>query len=191
MDTVSFTAMADGTQEDYDLLEQSETEFAKGTADRILDMLRALDGSYGGYKISRLEHCLQSATLAERDGASEEVIMAALLHDIGDGIAPFNHSEMAAAVLKPYVSEKTYWIVKHHGVFQGYYYFHYYGGDRNARDLYKDHRWYQDCIDFCDKYDQCAFDPDYEHFGLDHFEDRVRKLFDRETFIEDRERPGS
>ena len=140
-----------------------------------------------GYRISRLEHSLQSATRAERDGADEEMIMAALLHDIGDGIAPHNHAEFAAAVVKPYVSEKTHWIIRHHGVFQGYYYFHHIGADRNARDRYRDHPWYQDCVDFCERYDQCAFDPDYDTRSLEYFEPRLRAFFEGQPFSVDRE----
>lgn len=186
METVQFTRMADGTAEEYALLDQYEHEYIKGTAERVLDLLRGLGGSMSGYKISRLEHCLQSATLAERDGQDEEMIMAALLHDLGDGIAPHNHSEFAAAVLKPFVSERVHWIIKHHGVFQGYYYFHHIGGDRNLRDRYAGHEWYQDCVDFCEKYDQCAFDPAYDTFSLEYFEDRVRAFFDGKPFSVDR-----
>ena len=111
-ETVAFTTMAEGTREDYALLDRLEEEFARGTADRVLDMLRGLSGSLSGYKIDRLEHSLQSATRAHRDGADEEMVVAALLHDIGDLLSPFNHSELAAAVLRPYVSERTYWIVR-------------------------------------------------------------------------------
>ena len=147
--TVSFTSMAAGNQEDYDLLDRLESEFAAGTADRVLEQLKGLAGSLAGYQVDRLEHSLQSATRAYRDGAEEEMVVAALLHDVGDLLAPENHSEMAAAVLRPYVSDRTYWIVRHHGLFQSYYFAHFRGGDRNARDRYKDHPWYQDAVDFC------------------------------------------
>jgi predicted HD phosphohydrolase len=182
METVGFTRMADGTADEYALLDGYEREYTNGTADRVLAMLAALGGSMGGYKISRLEHCLQSATLAERDGASEEMVMATLLHDIGDGLAPHNHSDFAAAVIKPFVSEKTYWVIRHHGLFQGYYYFHHNGGDRHARDRFKESPHYQDCIDFCERYDQCAFDPDYDTHPLEYFEDRVRAFFNQTPF---------
>ena len=111
MDTVTFTSMAEGTKEDYELLERLEAEFAEGTAERVLTMLLDLSGSLSGYQVDRLEHSLQCATRAHRDGADEEMVVAALLHDIGDLLSPFNHSELAAAVLRPYVSERTYWIV--------------------------------------------------------------------------------
>ena len=126
--TVEFIQMKDGTYEDYQLLQQYEDEFIAGTADRVLSHLLTLENSMGGYKVSRLEHALQCATRAWRDGAGEEMTVAALLHDIGDHLAPENHGELAAAVLRPYVSERTYWILKHHGVFQGYYFFHHLGG---------------------------------------------------------------
>ncbi|MCY4366019.1 MAG: HD domain-containing protein [Chloroflexi bacterium] len=181
-ETVAFTRMAEGTREDYALLDRLEEEFAQGTADRVLDMLRNLSGSLSGYKIDRLEHSLQSATRAHRDGADEETVVAALLHDIGDLLSPFNHSELAAAVLRPYVSERTYWIVRHHGLFQSYYYAHHSGGDRNARDAYRDHPWYQDTVDFCHKWDQSSFDPAYESLPLEFFEPMVHRIFARQPF---------
>ena len=132
------------------------------------------------YQITRLEHSLQSATRAERDGADDETVVCALLHDIGDVLAPANHSEVAAALLAPYVSEKNHWIVKHHGLFQGYYWFQFMGEDRNARDRYRDHEHYQACVDFCANWDQPSFDPDYDTLPLEHFETRIRELFARE-----------
>ena len=180
--TVSFTSMAAGTQEDYELLERLEAEFAASTADRVLDQLRGLAGSLGGYKVDRLEHSLQSATRAYRDDADEEMVVAALLHDIGDLLSPHNHSELAAAVLRPYVSERTYWIVRQHGLFQSYYYAHHFGNDRNARDRYSEHQWYQDAVDFCHRWDQSSFDPAYESLPLEFFEPMVRRIFGREPF---------
>ena len=180
--TVSFTSMAAGTREDYELLETLEAQFASSTADRVLDQLRGLAGSMAGYKVDRLEHSLQSATRAHRDGADEEMVVAALLHDIGDLLAPHNHSEMAAAVLRPYVTERTYWVVRQHGLFQSYYYAHHMGGDRNARDRYIDHPWYQDAVDFCHRWDQSSFDPEYDTLPLEFFEPMVRRIFAREPF---------
>ena len=148
-EVVAFTSMAEGAREDYELLERLEAKFAAGTADRVLEMLRALAGSLAGYQVDRLEHSLQCATRAHRDGAGEEMVVAALLHDIGDLLAPFNHSELAAAVLRPYVAERICWIVGHHGLFQSYYYAHHTGGDRNARDAFRDHPWYRDTVEFC------------------------------------------
>ena len=176
-EVVTFTSMAEGTREDYELLDRLEAEFSKGTADRVLTMLRDLAGSLSGYKIDRLEHSLQCASRAYRDRADEELVVAALLHDIGDLLSPFNHSELAAAVLRPYVSERTYWIVLHHGLFQSYYYAHHTGGDRNARDAYRDHPWYQDTVEFCHRWDQSSFDPDYESLPLEFFEPMVRRIF--------------
>ncbi len=179
---VSFIHMEDGTAEDYALLDEMESDFMAGTGQRVLDQLRQLDGSIAGYKVTRLEHSLQSATLAWRDGAEEEMIVAALLHDIGDVLAPSNHSEVAAGILRPYVSEKTYWIIKHHGLFQTYYYAHFNGGDRNARDRFKDHPWYDDCVHFCAAYDQNAFDPDYDTKPLEFFEPMVHRVFAKSKF---------
>ena len=135
-----------------------------------------------GYKINRLEHSLQTATRALNDKANDEMIVAALLHDIGDELAPLNHSEYAAAVLKPYVSEKTHWIIEKHGEFQLYYYAHHLGGDRNKREKYKDHKYYQATIDFCEKYDQSSFDPNYKSLPLEHFAPIVRRIFSRKPY---------
>ena len=176
---VSFTAMEHGTQADCDLVSVHFDAHCKTIADNVMDWMRQLDGE-SPYQVSRLEHCLQSATRAERDGADEETIVCALLHDIGDVIAPANHSQAAAALLQPYVSEKNHWIIKHHGLFQGYYYFHFMGEDRNARDAYVDHPYYQACVDFCHRWDQASFDPDYDSHSLDYFEPMVRALFARE-----------
>lgn len=180
--TVSFTSMAAGTREDYELLEQLEAEFAASTADRVLEQLQGLAGSLGGYKVDRLEHSLQSATRAYLDDADEEMVVAALLHDIGDLLSPHNHSELAAAVLRPYVSERTYWIVRQHGLFQSYYYAHHFGNDRKARDRFIDHPWYQEAVDFCHRWDQSSFDPEYESLPLEFFEPMVRRIFGREPF---------
>ncbi|WP_425153843.1 HD domain-containing protein [Candidatus Palauibacter sp.] len=179
---VSFTRMADGTREDYELLADLEEEFAAGTADRVLAHLRELSGSMGGYKVDRLEHSLQSATRAHGDGAEEEMVVAALLHDIDDLLAPHSHGELAALLLRPFVTERTHWIVRHHGLFQRVYYAHQVGGDPNARDKYRDHPWYQDAVDFCHRWDQCSFDPDYDSLPLEFFEPMVRRVFAREPF---------
>ena len=180
MEKVKFTQMKDGTKEDYDLLSKYEEKFSKDLPDRILDALRNLDSSVDGYQVTRLEHSLQSATRAEKDGADEEMVVATLIHDIGDNLAPHNHSQLVASVLRPYVSEKIYWIILHHGIFQEYYYAHHIGRDRNARDKFKDHPYYQDAVDFCEKWDQKSFDPNYESYSLEYFEPKVRKLFSKE-----------
>ena len=180
MKTVKFTEMKKGSKEDYELLAEYEKNYVNELPDRILESLKNLDNSVDGYQVSRLEHSLQSATRAEKDGADEEMIVATLLHDIGDSLAPYNHSQLIAAVLRPYVSEKVHWIMLHHGLFQEYYYAHHLGKDRNSRDKNKDHPYYQDAIDFCEKWDQKSFDPNYESFPLDHFEPMVRRLFSKE-----------
>ena len=180
MKKVKFTQMKDGTKEDYDLLSKYEEKFSKDLPDRVLEALKNLDSSVDGYQVTRLEHSLQSATRAEKDGADEEMVVATLIHDIGDNLAPHNHSQLVASVLRPYVSEKIYWIILHHGIFQEYYYAHHIGGDRNARDKFKDHPYYQDAVDFCEKWDQKSFDPNYESYSLEYFEPKVRNLFSKE-----------
>ena len=176
MKSVSFTRMADGTAEEYAFLTPLYEKCRSGVSDRLLELLKAMKGDKLGYQVDRYTHSLQSATRAESDGADEETVVCALLHDLGDVIAPDNHSEVIASILRPYISEKNHWVLKHHGLFQGYYYFHHIGGDRNARERYKDHPFYQDCVDFCEKWDQTSFDPDYPTQPLEYFEPMVRKV---------------
>jgi predicted HD phosphohydrolase len=178
MDTVSFTAMADGTREEYEFLARKEAEEAARVPGRILAMLASMDEDTG-YRVTRLEHSLQSATRAHRDGRDEDYVVMCLVHDIGDMISPANHSQAAASVLRPYVSDDLYWIVLHHGIFQGFYYFHHYGQDRNARDQFKNHPLYEATVEFCADYDQNCFDPDYDSEPLDFFAPMVERVFGR------------
>ena len=182
MKTVNFTEMKKGTKEEYLLLDKYEQNYIDGTADRILKFMKSLTKTLEGYKVSRLEHSLQAATRAFKDKASEEMIVATLLHDIGDELAPLNHSEYAAAILKPYVSEKTHWIIQKHGEFQMYYYAHHIGKNKNQRDKYKDHKYYDDAVNFCEKWDQTSFDPSYKSMTLDDFAPLVKKIFSRKPY---------
>lgn len=176
---VSFTEMQHGTAEDYVLLDRLEQEEVVGLADNLIDTLSGLEESLDGYKVTRLQHSLQTATRARRAGADIDWVVAALLHDVGDQLAPFNHGEYAASVLRPYVREEVTWVVTQHGVFQSYYYAHYLGRDRNGRDAFVDHRWYQLCVDFCAQWDQNSFDPDGPIDTLESFVDEVREVFAR------------
>ena len=182
MDKVKFTQMKDGTKEDYLLLEKHEKKYIEGTSYRLIKFMSSLSTTLEGYQITRLEHSLQTATRALNDKADDEMIVAALLHDIGDELAPLNHSEYAAAVLKPYVSEKTRWIVEKHGEFQMYYYAHHLGGNRNQREKYKGHKYYQDTINFCENWDQKSFDPNFKSLPLKEFEPLVKKIFSRKPY---------
>lgn len=176
MEMVNFIRMEDGTPEEYEFLDKLEHQYIEKLPDRILDALAKLEHSLSGYRISRLEHSLQSASRAYRDGRDEEYVISALLHDIGDELAPHSHSEMAAAILRPYVSEKLYWIIKHHGVFQMYYFAHHCGGDRNTRERFKQHQWYDEAVEFCHLYDQNCFDPNYQSESLSFFEPMLRRV---------------
>ena len=182
MKKVSFTEMKNGTKQDYLFLDKHEKDFASKTADRILKFMAGLTETLEGYQVSRLEHSLQSATRALKNNESEEMIVATLLHDLGDELAPMNHSEYAAAIIKPYVSKKTHWIIEKHGEFQAYYYAHHLGGDRNMRDKYKNHEYYQATIDFSEKYDQNSFDPNYKSYPLEHCKPMVKKIFSRKPY---------
>ena len=177
MDKVNFRKMEVGTAEDYAFLNKLEDKFKSDLPNRLIEALKGLQNSISGYQINRLDHSLQGATRALRAGEDTEMIMAVLFHDIGDSLAPFSHSEMAAALLRPFVSVKIYWIVKHHGVFQMYYYAHHCGGDRNTRERFIDSPWYEDTIHFCHNYDQNCFDPDYDSKPLEFFIPMIRDFF--------------
>jgi predicted HD phosphohydrolase len=182
--TVSYRRMADATQQDYELLARYERDFLDELPDRLLAAVAALDQSVGGLQVTRLEHSLQSATLALRDGRTEEYVVACLLHDIGDMLAPETHGEMVEAILRPYIAPDICWIVRHHGIFQQYYYGHLIGLDRNARERYRDHPAYDACVEFCERYDQNCFDPGLEYLPLEHFEPMVRRVFAEPRHLE-------
>ena len=182
MDQVKFTQMKDGDKEDYDFLTAHEVEYTKGTADRLLTALVSLDESLSGYKITRLGHSIQSATRAWRDGADIDWVVSALLHDVGDIFAPYNHDEYAAAILKPFVREQCTWVVEKHGDFQLVYYARHVGADPDKRDVYKGHPYFDDCAEFCEKWDQSSFDPDYDMLPLEFFAPMVREVFARTPY---------
>ncbi len=182
MKTVSFTRMADGTREEFRILEQQWAPAEGELADNVLSLLDRLKGPTFGYQVDRYDHSLQTATRALRDGAEEESVVCALLHDIGVTLAPENHGALAAEILKPYVSRENYWVVAHHPVFQGYYFWHHLDLDRNARDRYAGHPYYEACARFCERWDQESFDPDYDTLPVETFEPMVRRLFDREPW---------
>ena len=173
----SFRAMDEGTAEDWQAIGSHFGPFAGGLADRVLTHLKLLDGDYGGFPIDRLQHSLQTATRAHRAGESEDYVVMALLHDIGDTLGSYNHPDIAAAILKPFVDERLHWIAQHHGIFQGYYFFHYIGMDRDMRDQFRDHQWFEDTARFCELYDQVAFDKDYASEPLAFFEPMVQRVF--------------
>jgi len=172
----SFTRMSDATREDYQVIAEHGLHFMAGLPDRVLAHLQLLAGDTGGYAVDRLTHSLQTATRAHRDGRDDEYVVCALLHDVGDTLASFNHSDLAATILQPFVSEQNHWIVQQHAVFQGYYFFHHLGLDRNARDRHRDHPWFRDCAEFCAKYDQNSFDRAYDTLPLDFFVPMVRQV---------------
>ena len=173
----SFGAMTESTQEDWTIIASQFIPFAQNGGKRVLDHLRLLKGDAGGFPVDRLEHSLQTATRAHRDGRDEEYVVCALIHDIGDLLGAFNHPDIAAAMLKPFVSEKNHWMVEKHGIFQGYYFFHHLGMDRDQRDQYRDHPHFQYTAEFCEKYDQNSFESDFDTMPLEAFEPMVMRLF--------------
>jgi predicted HD phosphohydrolase len=173
----AFTAMTEATQEDWMAIVQHMGPFQRDLPNRVLTHLKLLDGDFGGYPVDRLEHSLQTATRAYRDERDEEYVVCALLHDIGDTLGSANHADIGAAILKPYISEQNHWMLEHHGVFQGYYFFDYLGLDKNMREQYRGHPAFEYTAQFCHLYDQSAFDPAYESMPLSAFEPMVKRVF--------------
>ena len=190
MDKVSFTRMKDGTREEYEFLTAHEIDHTKGTADRLLTALTDLDESLSGYQITRLGHSVQAATRAWRDGADTDWVVAALLHDIGDIYAPYNHDEYAATILKPFVREQVTWVVEKHGDFQMLYYGHHVGGDQHKRDRHRGSPYWDDCAEFCERWDQSSFDPGYDTLPIGFLAPMVREVFDRKPYDPAVIRPG-
>ncbi len=182
MQSVEFTQMKDGTQAEYVFLQKLEHDYIRALPDRLLVALGRLGDSLQGYQVSRLEHSLQSATRAEADGADIELIVAALVHDLGDELAPENHSQLAASILKPYVRAEVTWIVEMHGLFQMQFYAQHYGLDHQGHLAHRNHPWFDACQRFCERYDQAAFDPAYPTKPLSYFEPMLREVFTRKAF---------
>jgi predicted HD phosphohydrolase len=173
----AFTRMDESTPEEWAGIMAEHDGLLAVLPDRILDQLRQLDAVAGGFAVDRLTHSLQTAHRAEADGRDDAYLVCALLHDIGDVLGPLNHQDVAAAVLRPWVSDAYHWMVQQHAVFQGYYFWHHIGGDRNARDALAGHDHYDLTEEFVRKYDMPAFDPDYPTPPLEHYEPLIRSFF--------------
>ena len=171
-----FHAMTEGTQEDWATIAMASIPFSKALPDRLIANLKELGADTGGFAVNRLEHSLQTATRAHRDGRDEEYVVCALMHDIGDLMGPANHAEIGAVVMKPYVTEANHWMMDKHGIFQGYYFFHYLGLDREMREQFRGHPHFEHCAQFCHLYDQNSFDPDYDSMPLEAFEPMLRRI---------------
>ena len=178
-DRAKFHHMKDGTLEDWTIIGAEVQEFSKTLYQRIIDHLLLLEGDCGGFPVDRLTHCLQTATLAHKDGKDEEYVVCALLHDIGDTLGPANHAVIASVLRQPYVSEANHWMGKHHAIFQGYYFFEYLGLDKNMREQFKDLPLYDQTLEFIEKYDAPAFDPDAETYSLSFFEPMIQRVFEK------------
>ncbi len=172
----TFTSMAESSREDWGIIAPQFVTFAQGLPRRVLAHLALLGGDYGGFPVDRLTHCLQTATLAHKDGRDEEYVVCALLHDIGDTLGSYNHPDIAAAILRPFVSEENHWMVEKHGIFQGYYFFHHVGMNRDMRDAWKAHANYARTEEFCARYDGPAFDASRETLPLAFFEPMVERV---------------
>jgi predicted HD phosphohydrolase len=171
-----YHAMSEGTAEDWQAIGVANAAFARALPDRLIRALRELGEDSGGFAVDRLEHSLQTATRAHRDGRDEEYVVCALMHDIGDLMGPANHAEVGAIIMKPYVSEANGWMMDKHGIFQGYYFFHYLGLDRDMREQFRGHPHFEYTAQFCHLYDQNSFDPDFDTMPLDAFEPMLRRV---------------
>ena len=178
----AFTSIEHSTETDWRIIVSQFVPYAQALPDRVIAHLRLLDGDFGGFPVDRLTHSLQTATLAHRDGRDDEYVVCALLHDIGDTLGSYNHPDIAAAILKPFVTEPNYWMVAHHGIFQGYYFFHHLGMDRDMRDTFRGHPHYGRTEEFCARYDGPAFDSSYDTFPLAFFEPLLRRVFAQPRF---------
>lgn len=178
-DRAGFSAMIDGTADDYAKVQNAFKKFSKTLPDRVMDHLKMLQGDFGGFAVDRFEHSLQTATRAHQDGRDEEYVVCALMHDIGDLLGTYNHAELGAAIMKPFVSEANNWMLENHGIFQGYYFFHHIGLDRDMREQYRGHAYFEHTAQFCHLYDQAAFDPNFESMSLADFEPMVRRVMER------------
>ena len=175
-DRAKFHAMTESTQDDWMAIARAAAPHRGELADRLLAHLMLLDNDHGGFAVDRLEHSLQTATRAHRDGRDEEYVVCALIHDIGDILLPANHAELGATILKPFISDANHWMMAQHGIFQGYYFFHHLGLDREMREQYRGHPHFEYCAQFCHLYDQSSFDPDYESMPLSAFEPMLRRV---------------
>jgi len=175
-DRATFRSFQESTPQDWQIIAGEFRTFSSGLADRVLAHLNLLRGDCGGFPIDRLDHSLQTATRAWRDGRDEAYVCCALLHDIGDTLGSFNHPDIAAAILKPFVSDADLWMVQNHGIFQGYYFFHHLGMDRDMREQFAGHPHYERTAEFCELYDSPAFDSKAETLPLSEFEPMVRRL---------------
>lgn len=173
----SFTRMQDSTRQDWQLIGGEFRQFAKGLPEQVMRHLQLLEGDYGGFPVDRYTHSLQTATRALRDGRDDEYVVCALLHDIGDTLGAFNHPDIAAAILKPFVAEENLWMVQHHGIFQGHYFFHHLGMDRDMREQFRGHPHFERTAEFCELYDNPAFDTNAETLPIAEFEPMLRRLF--------------
>jgi predicted HD phosphohydrolase len=176
-DRATFTRMEESTAADWQKIGGEFMGFAAKLPDRLIAHLKLLEGDYGGFPVDRYTHSLQTATRALKAGRDDEYVVCALLHDIGDTLGTFNHFDIAAAILKPVVSDENLWMVQHHGIFQGYYFFHHIGLDRNLRDQFRGHPHYERTAEFCALYDNPAFDPKGETWPIAEFEPMLRRVF--------------
>lgn len=173
----TFTSMEQSTAEDWRRIAGEFAGFSRALPDRLMAHLKLLEGDYGGFPVDRYTHSLQTATRALRDGRDDEYVVCALFHDVGDTLGCYNHFDIAAAILKPFVSEANLWMVQHHGIFQGYYFFHHIGLDRDLRERFRDHPHFARTEEFCALYDNPAFDPRAETLPIAEFEPAVRRVF--------------
>jgi predicted HD phosphohydrolase len=173
----SFTRMDESTAEEWAEIGSEIFKNQPRVAEQVLTMLRQLEGITDGFGTNQLVHCLQTATYAEKAGADQEMVVASLCHDVGKVISTFNHPAIAAEILRPYVRDEVYNVIRVHQDFQGRHYYEHFGQDPNAREQYAGEPWFELAARFADEWDQVAFDPDGETLPLEHFEPMVRDVF--------------
>ncbi len=172
----TFKSFEESTKEDWEQIIPHLAVSQAMVADRVINLMEALEHDHGGFPVHRLEHSLQTATRAERDGQDDEYVFCALIHDIGDTLSPYDHPAIAASIVKPHVSPANHWMVQNHGVFQGYYFWDYIGLDSQAREEFRGHEFFDHTEEFCAKYDQLAFDDSYKSNPLEHYIPLIREI---------------
>jgi predicted HD phosphohydrolase len=172
--------MDESTAEQWQEIGLAHAANGDRVAERVLMLLRSLAEIVDGFATDQLTHCLQTATLAERAGADDEVVVAALCHDVGKAVSVANHPAIAAAILQPYVRPDVYEMIRVHQDFQGRHYYHHFGGDPDAREQHRAELTpgqFELAARFADDWDQLAFDPNYDTLPLEHFEPKLRAVF--------------
>jgi predicted HD phosphohydrolase len=175
-----FRALSQATSEDWSVIERAEREYRRdyGPGHGLLAVLASIaDGDPIGNPVNLYTHCLQTATRVLAAGEDDELVVVALFHDLPEAFSDNHHGRVAAQMLAPWISERRTWLLVHHVELQAYHFANHPTRDRNERDPYKGHPYFEEAARFCELYDQNSFDPDYPVLPLAEFRPIVRRFF--------------